>query len=99
MDRSDVAYLIKKDYEQDDYGRMIETETKRAIYCGVKSVSHSEKVQNGLIGIYSTYQLSVFKYDYEMEETVEYKGVRYSVYDATEYNDFIRLYVQREQGA
>lgn len=99
MDRSDVAYLIKKEYTQDDYGVTRETETKRMVYVNVKSVSHSEKMENGLNGLLSAYQLSMFRFDYEMEEVVEYNGIRYSVYDATEWNDLIRLNIQRAQGA
>lgn len=99
MDRSDIAFLIKKEYTKDKNGVQKVTETRRQVFCQVNSVSHAEKVDNHLNGIYSTYQLSVFKYDYEMEEVIEYNGQRYSVYDANEWNDFIRLYIKREQGA
>lgn len=98
MDRSDVAYLVARTYGQDEYGVSDETETKRRVFCSVRSVSHREKVENGLVGIQSSYQLSMFKYDYNMEEIVEYNGQRYVVYDATEYNDLVRLYIQKEKG-
>lgn len=98
MDRSDVAYLVARTYEQDDYGVTTETETERMVYCNVRSVSHKEKVENGLVGIQSSFQLSMVKYDYNMEEIVKYNGQRYAVYDATEYNDLVRLYIQKEKG-
>lgn len=98
MDRSDVAYLVARTYGQDDYGVSTTTETRRMVYCSVRSVSHKEKVDNGLVGIQSSYQLSMFKPDYNMEEIVEYNNQRYVVYDATEYNDLIRLYIQKEKG-
>lgn len=99
MDRSDVAYLVKKTFTQDKYGVSKETEEQRKVFCNVRSVSHSEKVANGIVGLQNAYQLSMFRFDYDMEEVVVFNGVRYAVYDATEYNDYIRLYLQREQGA
>lgn len=99
MDRSDVIYLIAKTTAQDSTGVSRKTETRRQVFCKVNNVSHSEKTENGLLGLTPTYQFSMFKYDYEGEEIVEYKGVRYAIYDATEYDDLIRLYAQREKGA
>jgi len=98
MDRSDVCYLVSTSYAQDNYGVMRETETERQVFCQVRSVSHSEKVENGMCGLYPTYQVSIFKYDYQMEEIVKYNGIKYTVYDATEWNDYIRLYIKREKG-
>lgn len=99
MDRSDVIYLIAKTSSKDEYGVSRKSETKRQVFCKVNNVSHSEKTENGLLGLTPAYQFSMFRFDYEGEEVVEYKGVRYAIYDATEYDDLIRLYAQREKGA
>jgi len=99
MDRSDVIYLISKTYVQDAYGVQRESETRKRVFCSVRSASHKEKTENGLLGLNSAYSFSVFKYDYSGEEVVEYNGQKYIVYDATEYNDLMRLYCQSEQGA
>ena len=84
MDRSDVIFLISKTMANDEYGVQRKTETKRQVFCKVNNVSHSEKTENGLLGLTPTYQFSMFRYDYNGEEVVEYKGVRYAIYDATE---------------
>lgn len=99
MDRSDVIFLISKTMANDEYGVQRKAETKRQVFCKVNNVSHSEKTENGLLGLTPTYQFSMFRYDYNGEEVVEYKGVRYAIYDATEYDDTVRLYAQREKGA
>ena len=99
MDRSDVIYLIAKTSARDESGVSRKSETKRQVFCKVNNVSHSEKSENGLLGLTPTYQFSMFRFDYEGEEVIEYKGSRYAIYDATEYDDLIRLYAQREKGA
>lgn len=98
MDRNDICYLISKTYTQDDCGVTSVTEAKKQVYCSVRSVSHREKVDNGLIGLNSAYQLSVFRFDYNDEEIVEFQGKRFVVYDATEYNDKVRVYIKLEKG-
>lgn len=99
MDRSDVIFLISKTTANDERGVARKTETRRQVFCKVNNVSHTEKTENGLLGLTPTYQFSMFKYDYQGEEVAEYKGIRYAIYDATEFNDLIRLYAQREKGA
>ena len=99
MDRSDVIYLISKTITKDKLGVSRATETQRQVFCKVNNISHSEKMENGLMGLAPAYQFSMFRYDYQGEEVVEYNGKRYAIYDATEYNDTVRLYTQIEKGA
>ena len=99
MDRSDTCYLITKTVgTQDEYGRYSKSESRKMVFCNVRSASHKERVENGIEGIQNAFTLSIFKYDYSGEETVEHNGKRYKVYDAPEYNDLIRLYIQEAKG-
>lgn len=99
MDRSDVINLIAVTRTQDEYGVWRKTETSRAVYCAVNSVSRTEYFEAGRNGLNPSYQLVMFAPDYQDEPIVEYKGKRYSVY-RTYYakNDQLELYVQREGG-
>ena len=99
MDRSDVCKLISVTSTKNAYGVLEPTETEREVFCAVRSVSHREKLENGLIGVAKTYQLSMFRFDYDGEEIVEFNGDRYRVYDITEWNDQVRIYIQEEKGA
>lgn len=99
MDRSDVCNLISVVSTQNEYGVLVPTETSVQVYCSIRSVSHSEKLDTGLIGLQKTYMLSIFRFDYSGQEIVEYNNERYRVYDATEWNDQIRLYIRQEKGA
>ena len=100
MDRSDVCYLISKSVSgRDAYGRQTKSEeVRKQVFCNVRTATHKEKVENGIEGVQNAFTLSVFKYDYSGESTVEYNGKRYAVYDAPEFNDLVRLYIQEEKG-
>lgn len=99
MWNNDVALLITKTHIKNKYGVLETSEAYRQVYCKVSSVTHREKSENGLIGLNSAYVLEVFRYDYSGEEYAEYNGKRYTIYDATEWNDKIRLYIRLEKGA
>ena len=99
MDRSDVINLIAVTRTQDEYGVWRPTETSRAVYCSVNSVTRAEFYEGGRAGLNPEYEITMFGPDYQDEPIVEYKGKRYAVY-RTYYtrNDTLELYVQREGG-
>lgn len=99
MDVKGVVGLISKSYTPNKFGVEETTETKTTVYCSERSVSHREKMDNGLQGLNSAYVLEVFRYDYNGEEYAEYNGKRFAIYDATEWGDKIRLYIRLEKGA
>lgn len=99
MNQCNVVYLIAKKSVQDDYGVSRETETKRKVFCESRSVGHREKSENGLLGLERAAVLSIYRAEWEGEDTVEFEGTRFTVYDATEYKDFVRLYIKEEKGA
>ena len=99
MDRSAVCSLISKTHVSDVYGVMRPQETSREVYCNVQSVSASEFFQGGLNGLKPEYRFTMFKYDYNGEEIVEYNGVRYTIYRTYEgRNDTIELYAEKRKG-
>lgn len=82
MDRSDVVTLIKTTYELDEYGVQRPKETKRNVYCNIISVNSTEFFEGGRNGLNPVYRMTMFKYDYQDEELIEYNGKRYNVYRA-----------------
>ena len=100
MDRSNVIYLITKNYEKDEYGILRKTETQKKVFCNVRSVSQSEFFQGGQHGLHPEFKMTMFRHDYSGEETVLYKGRRYAVYRTYETStDELELYVQKEIGS
>ena len=100
MDRSDVIKLVAYTYTVDEYGVHIPAATKREVYCNVQSVSASEFFQGAANGIKPEYRFTMFKYDYQGEEIVEYKNTAYTVYRTYEgRNDTIELYAEQRKGS
>lgn len=99
MDRSEIAVLIGKTYKEDAIGQRIASETKREVFCGIGSISGSEKLEAGRNGITAEYKLSMFQPDYQGEESVEIAGRRYAVYRTYQArNDTMELYLEAKAG-
>lgn len=99
MDRSDVIDLIDQVMTKDDYGVWKATETKKAVYCKVDSVTASEFFDGGRNGLNPEYRMTVFSGDYDGQRVIEYAGLRYGVYRTFKAkNDNIELYVERKGG-
>lgn len=99
MDRSEIINLISSQWTKDENGVNRKTDTSRQVFCNVRSVSQSEFYQASQAGLKPEYRFIVFKYDYQDEMILEYKGTRYSVirsYFAE--NDLIELTAQRTAG-
>ena len=100
MDRSQQINLISESRTQDDYGVWRVSETSRTVFCQVNSVTRSEFFDAGRNGLNPEYMFTMFSPDYEGERTVEYNGLRYTVYRTYHARtDEIELYVQREGGS
>lgn len=99
MDKSNILTLIGVSYEEDSIGNHVEIESKRNVYCNVASVSGSEWMEAGRIGIVPQYKVTVFEYDYQGEEIAELKGKRYGIYRTyIGKNESLELYLERKAG-
>lgn len=99
MDRSTPIYLIAESYEEDSYGVLQPTATKRLVYANVTSVTASEWFEGGRNGLNPEYRVRMFGPDYEGEDVVEISGVQYSIYRVYQARaDVIELYVEKRKG-
>lgn len=99
MDRSSIAYLVSKEWVQDEYGVQHETTTEREIYVQVDSVTYSEFFEGGRNGLNPELRFTAFRFDYMDEDEIRYNGNYYRIY-RTYFgrNDTIELYVERRKG-
>lgn len=99
MDRSHTLTLIAESYEQDALLVMRKTETRRTVYCDVRSVTQSEWFEGGRNGLNPEYRFTMFAPEYHGESICEFNGIRYTIYRTyLARNEMIELYVQKEQG-
>lgn len=99
MDRSEVIYLVKETYDQNDYGVETVTTSKRKIFASRQSATLAEWSEGGRLGLNPEYRFIVFRPEYHGEKIIEYRGAQYSVYRTYEArDDKIELYVERRQG-
>lgn len=99
MSKSNVMNLISVRYDQDENAIHIPKETKKEVFCEVKSVSGNEWASAGSQGLKAEYKVTVFAYDYQGEEIAELDGVRYGIYRTyLANNEDIELYLERKSG-
>ena len=99
MDRSDVAYLVTKEFVQDELGVQRELETESQVFVQVSSVSASEWFEGGRSGLNPEFRFTMFRYDYNGEEEIKYNGKYYRIYRTyLGRNDSIELYCERRKG-
>lgn len=97
--RSAVAYLIHREYQQDDYGVLQETECKRKVYVDVQSVGSQEFFEGGQMGLKPSLKFTMFEYDYKNEEVIEYNCIQYTIYRTyIRRYDTIELFTQKRIG-
>lgn len=100
MDRSDVAYLVTKEYEADEYGVMQEDTDTELIYVQVDSVTASEWFEGGRNGLNPELRFTAFRYDYAGQEEILYNGNYYRIYRTyLGRDDTIELYAERRKGS
>ena len=94
-----MIYLIAETYTQNTLLQWVTTETKRMVYCDVRSVYRSEWFEAGRNGLQPAFVFAMFGPDYEGEKIVEYNGKRYGVYRTYQgKTDTIELYVEEKGG-
>ena len=99
MDRSDVAYLVAKEFIQDQYGVQRELEKESQVFVQVSSVTASEWFEGGRSGLNPELRFTMFRYDYNGEEELKYNGKYYRIYRTyLGRNDSIELYCERRKG-
>jgi len=77
---TDVCQLIKQIPHLNDIGDVIMTETFREVYCTVSSISMKRKVEALTAGLKLSFKITLSDYaEYDDEEILEYKGIRYNV--------------------
>lgn len=99
MNRSSVAYLVSQSYSQNDYGVMERTETKRKVYVSVTSVNSQEWFEGGRNGLNPQLRFTMFSFDYNGEEIIEYNDIQYTIYRTyIRRKDEIELYTEKRKG-
>ena len=98
MDKSDVIYLITQVQTKDSYGIFVTRETKRIVFCSADSVSQSEFFNAGLNGLKAQRKFTLFRFDYNDEDVIEFKNKRFTVYRTYERDDEIELYTELRKG-
>lgn len=110
MDKSSVIYLIKDFYTKDELGQHVPHTVARKVYCNIASVTGAEFFTAGQSGIQPQYRVTMFRFDYHHEETVNIGGsqvggdviggMNYSVYRTYLRNtDEIELYLEKKAGS
>lgn len=79
MEYTEELYLIKTTIEQDDIGNEIKKEVRRGIPAKPNVVGTREFYNAMAVGIRPNAELQIRALNYDGQEEVEYKGVRYSV--------------------
>jgi len=101
MDRSDVIDLIgRTDGVRDETGVWRYQETRRRVFCDVRSIGGREFFAAKEQGIRADLRFTLFAPDYRGEETVEHAGIRYAVYRTYQdrRGDTMELYTERKGG-
>ena len=99
LNRSDIAKLIACTYTQSDYGVYTSSETSSTVFVYVVSVNSQEWFEGGRNGLNPQYRFTLFSYDYDGENIIEYNGVRYTVYRTyLKSKDEIELYTELKKG-
>lgn len=99
MDRSNIIKLIGFTKSQDENGVWRKTPTPRQVYAQVDSVTRDEFYEGGRNGLNPEYRFTMFAYDYQGEDTVEYNGRTYAIYRTyLGREDTIELYAERKGG-
>lgn len=99
MDRSEVIELISKTRIKNKLGVYETTETAKEVFCSVESIGSAEFFRAGEAGLKPTLKFTMFRYDYNSEECLNYKGVKYNIYRTyVKQGEEIELYCSKDIG-
>lgn len=95
----DVITLIKEEYDS-NLEQYIELSRVENVFCKVESIQRDEFYRAGQNGMSPQYKFVTAKVNYNSEEILVYKGVRYSIYRTYEVpgTDDIELYAEDKVG-
>lgn len=83
----------------DSIGQIVETETTTDLFAEISSISQSEFMQAGQIGLKPEYKFKIWQDEYNNQKIVEYNGLRYFVYRTFLAKDGrIELYTEERTG-
>ena len=71
--------LIKTVFSFDEIGNQVATEERTEVFCNVKSITRAEFYNAATTDLKPSLTFVVHLYEYNEEEIVEYKSVRYRV--------------------
>lgn len=92
MVKDNIVFLLKELKTQNELGDYDSKITKKEVFCFVDSVNSTEFFEASKNGIKAQIRVSVFFYDYENEEEVEFDGTIYRIYRTFKRGDTIELY-------
>ena len=95
---SNTAKLVNTTYTYDSIGQPVETETFTEIFIEERSITRTEWAEAGRIGHNPSIQLATPYMNYDGQEEVEYKGVRYAIYRTYQHGDIVELYLEKKGG-
>ncbi|MDD5589475.1 MAG: phage head closure protein [Candidatus Nanoarchaeia archaeon] len=75
----DVISLISISYSENDYGNMVETETKKTVYADVQAIRQSEFYQANATGLRPEKTFVIRAIEYSNEPRIEYNSKYYTV--------------------
>lgn len=64
----------------DELGQIIEVETTTDLFAEVESISQSEFMQAGQIGLKPQYKFKIWMHEYNNQKVLIFENVRYSIY-------------------
>lgn len=71
--------LISKTFINDDLGNEIPTESRKIIFCDVKSISRNEFYNAANLGLKPTLVFVINSFEYDGEELIEFESKKYKV--------------------
>lgn len=89
---NDVLLLISETHLSDAIGNDIATETSREVFCETMSISQSEFLAAGQMGIRPEFKFRVWAHEYNGESKVRYNGKEYDIYRTFAQHDRMELY-------
>lgn len=76
---SDKCTLIKDKEIKNDYGATIKEHKEIEVFCNLKSIGQNESYQLSNLGFKGEVKLEVHTFEYNDENTVEFRNKRYKI--------------------
>lgn len=83
----------------DSIGQVVITEQSTDVYADITSISQSEFMQAGQIGLKPDLRFDIWETEYNGETILEYNSIRYSIYRTyMKTNGRVELYTEKRVG-